>query len=57
MSGFLPTWLQPQQPPGGGPQVTLELAPDGVELAPGLETSLKIVERRLNDLRAPSLLR
>ena len=56
IGGYLPGWLQPQQV-GGGPQVVLELEPDGVELAQGLEDSVRIIERRLNDLGARSLLR
>jgi preprotein translocase subunit SecD len=50
---YLPGFLQPAQV-GGGPQVVLELQPDGVELAQAVDETIKIVQRRLNDLGARS---
>ncbi len=47
IGGYLPGWLQPQQV-GGGPQVVLELEPDGVELAQGLEDSVRIISVNVN---------
>ena len=46
---YLPGFLRPA-PVGGGPQVMLELTPDGVELAQAVDESTKIIERRLKDM-------
>ena len=45
---YLPGFLRPQI--GGGPQVVLELTPDGVELAQAIDESTNIIKRRLDDM-------
>src|SRR5262245_57860094 len=46
---YLPSFLRPAQI-GGGPQVVLELTPDGVELAQAIDESTNIIKRRLDDM-------
>lgn len=47
----LPAWLQDQLVPAG-PQVVLEVEPDGVDLQQAVEESIAIVRRRLYELSA-----
>ncbi len=46
---YLPNFIQPSMQ--GGPQLVLQVEPDGVEIGPAVTDSIKVIERRLNDLR------
>jgi protein-export membrane protein SecD len=49
IAGYLPTWARPTAP--DGPQVVLRVEPDGVEIGQAVDDSVKIIKRRLDDLR------